>query len=65
MTGSSPQPDADGPALSSGDALFLDFDGTLVEIAPRPDGVVVPSALPPGLARLRTRLGGALRGAVV
>lgn len=41
-------------------ALFLDFDGTLVEIAPRPDGVVVPPALPPGLARLRARLGGAL-----
>ncbi|MET7244120.1 trehalose-phosphatase [Methylobacterium sp. EM32] len=41
-------------------ALFLDFDGTLVEIAPRPDGVVVPPTLPPGLAQLRTRLGGAL-----
>ncbi len=41
-------------------ALFLDFDGTLVEIASRPDGVVVPPALPAGLARLRGRLGGAL-----
>ncbi|UHC16493.1 trehalose-phosphatase [Methylobacterium currus] len=41
-------------------ALFLDFDGTLVEIAPRPDGVAVPPSLPAGLARLRTRLGGAL-----
>ncbi|MGY2052142.1 trehalose-phosphatase [Methylobacterium sp. JK268] len=41
-------------------ALFLDFDGTLVDIAPRPDAVVVPPALPHALARLRARLGGAL-----
>ncbi|ACA17568.1 HAD-superfamily hydrolase, subfamily IIB [Methylobacterium sp. 4-46] len=41
-------------------ALFLDFDGTLVDIAPRPDAVVVPPALPPALAALRARLGGAL-----
>ncbi|MHC2002666.1 trehalose-phosphatase [Methylobacterium sp. CM6241] len=41
-------------------ALFLDFDGTLVEIAPRPDQVVVPPELAPALLRLRDRLGGAL-----
>lgn len=41
-------------------ALFLDFDGTLVEIAPRPEAVTVPSALPPLLRRLAERLGGAL-----
>ncbi len=41
-------------------ALFLDFDGTLVDIAPRPDAVVVPAGLPALLARLSDRLGGAL-----
>ncbi|PWS38079.1 trehalose-phosphatase [Falsiroseomonas bella] len=41
-------------------ALFLDFDGTLVEIAPRPDAVVVPPALPGLLRRLAARLEGAL-----
>jgi trehalose 6-phosphate phosphatase len=41
-------------------ALFLDFDGTLVDIAERPDAVVVDPALPDVLARLRDRLGGAL-----
>ena len=41
-------------------ALFLDFDGTLVEIAGRPDGVVVDPSLPGVLARLREQLGGAL-----
>ena len=41
-------------------ALFLDFDGTLVEIAPTPDSVVVDPQLPPLLSALRDRLGGAL-----
>ena len=41
-------------------ALFLDFDGTLVDIAPRPDAVVVHPDLPAILQRLRDRLGGAL-----
>src|SRR4051794_32375072 len=45
---------ADGPF-----ALFLDFDGTLVEIASRPDAVEVADDLPDLLARLRDRLGGA------
>jgi trehalose 6-phosphate phosphatase len=40
-------------------ALFLDFDGTLVEIADRPDAVVVDPALPALLERLRQRFGGA------
>tara|TARA_E500000305_G_scaffold103720_1_gene99468 strand:+ start:144 stop:881 length:738 start_codon:yes stop_codon:yes gene_type:complete len=41
-------------------ALFLDFDGTLVEIAPRPDAIVVPEGLASGLATLSETLGGRL-----
>jgi trehalose 6-phosphate phosphatase len=41
-------------------ALFLDFDGTLVEIAARPDTIAVPAKLVSKLARLSDRLGGRL-----
>lgn len=41
-------------------ALFLDFDGTLVEIAPVPDAVSVDRRVAPALDILRHRLGGAL-----
>jgi trehalose 6-phosphate phosphatase len=41
-------------------ALFLDFDGTLVEIAAQPDGVTVATELPDLLTRLQAALGGAL-----
>jgi trehalose 6-phosphate phosphatase len=41
-------------------ALFLDFDGTLVDIAQHPDAVVVEPDLPAVLQRLREGLGGAL-----
>src|SRR3954454_18747414 len=41
-------------------ALFLDFDGTLVDIAPQPEAVVVPPALIHTLESLNTYLGGAL-----
>lgn len=41
-------------------ALFLDFDGTLVEIAPSPEDVHVDRRLPGALDALRQRLGGAL-----
>ena len=41
-------------------ALFLDFDGTLVDIVERPDAVTVDPALPDVLLRLQERLGGAL-----
>ncbi len=39
-------------------ALFLDFDGTLVEIADRPDGVVVPQNVVDLLDRAMDRLDG-------
>jgi trehalose 6-phosphate phosphatase len=41
-------------------ALFLDIDGTLLDIAPRPDAVVIPDDLPPTLQAVSDRLGGAL-----
>ena len=41
-------------------ALFLDFDGTLVEIAEGPDAIAMPQWLPAELERLNGRLGGAL-----
>jgi trehalose 6-phosphate phosphatase len=41
-------------------ALFLDFDGTLVDIAPEPDAVRVAPGLPAILQALQQRLGGAL-----
>lgn len=39
-------------------ALFLDFDGTLVEIAPTPDGIHVDPGLPDLLAELNRRIEG-------
>ncbi|MBA8885487.1 trehalose-phosphatase [Dokdonella fugitiva] len=48
------------PAVPSAIALFLDVDGTLLEFAPRPDGVVVDAALPALLERVEHSLGGAL-----
>ncbi len=41
-------------------ALFLDIDGTLLDIAERPELVVIPPGLPALLARLREERGGAL-----
>lgn len=48
------------PPVPERPALFLDFDGTLVEIADRPEAVVVAPALRDVLARLVERLGGAV-----
>lgn len=44
--------------LLDGAALFLDFDGTLVELADTPDAIDVPAGLVPMLERLRRRLDG-------
>jgi len=44
--------------LAAGISLFLDFDGTLVEIAERPDAVVVDSRLRALIARLAEALAG-------
>lgn len=41
-------------------ALFLDVDGTLLELADHPNSVVVPEGLPGVLEQLRESLGGAL-----
>jgi trehalose 6-phosphate phosphatase len=46
------------PFLLEGAALFLDFDGTLVELAEAPDSIAVPSGLPALLGALSERLSG-------
>lgn len=48
------------PRLTLRHALFLDFDGTLVDIAERPSAIVVPRDLPALLMRLQIFLGGAV-----
>lgn len=52
--------DSSLPTLSDDHALFLDFDGTLVDIAPRPDSIVLDPMLRAALSRLLERLQGAL-----
>lgn len=47
-------------ALEQGIALFLDFDGTLVEIAPSPEDVKLDRRVGPALEALRQQLDGAL-----
>jgi len=46
--------------LPGATALFLDFDGTLADLAPRPDAVQVDPDLRPTLERLQVVLDGAL-----
>lgn len=48
------------PLIGPNQALFLDFDGTLVDLAPHPDDVRVSDDLIVALARLQDRLQGAL-----
>lgn len=57
----SASPRVEDPSADPADwALFLDFDGTLVEIADRPDAVIVPADLPRTLRELGAQLGGAM-----
>ena len=53
-------PPAGLPRLPARAALLLDLDGTLLDIAPTPDSVVVPDGLRASLAALRRLLGDAL-----
>ena len=46
--------------LCPSSALFLDFDGTLVDLAPKPEDVIVPAGLVGTLKALHEYLGGAL-----
>ena len=51
---------ASAPGLPARAALLLDLDGTLLDIAPTPDAVVVPPALLEALRTLRKALGDAV-----
>ncbi len=48
------------PTLTRANALFLDFDGTLTDIAAQPHAVHVPAGLVPTLSALDRLLNGAL-----
>lgn len=48
------------PVPAKTHAVFLDFDGTLVDIAPTPESVMVPPELPAILTRAAHALDGAL-----
>jgi trehalose 6-phosphate phosphatase len=48
------------PQLTPDHALFLDIDGTLLDLAATPDAVIIPLGLPETLRRLQQKLDGAL-----
>lgn len=50
----------EGLRLGAGDALFVDFDGTLADLGPDPDAVFAPPEVAAALPELAARLGGAL-----
>jgi trehalose 6-phosphate phosphatase len=51
---------APAPDIAAECALFLDVDGTLLELAPTPDATIVPAGLKELLASLQETAGGAL-----
>ena len=51
---------ADLPAINGPVAMFLDVDGTLLDLAERPELVLAPAGLISTLARIESQLGGAL-----
>jgi len=53
-------PDLAALRLGPGDALLLDFDGTLAEIGPDPDAILLAPGLDVALGRLAHRLDGAV-----
>jgi len=55
-----PPPPLERLADARGIAVFLDFDGTLVDLAHRPDAISVPADLGDRLRALAERLGGRL-----
>lgn len=55
-----PPPPFDALRVQGKVALFLDFDGTLVDLAPTPDAIGVPDRLAARLATLAATLDGAL-----
>ena len=48
------------PPVNANTALFLDIDGTLLDLARTPDAVIVPDSLKTALCLLSARLDGAL-----
>jgi trehalose 6-phosphate phosphatase len=52
--------DLEALRLAAGDALFVDFDGTLADIGPDPDAVALDAATEAALGRLAAALGGAV-----
>lgn len=55
-----PSPSSFLPPIGPRTALFLDFDGTLADLAPQPEAVQVTAELVPTLRQLQAQLNGAL-----
>lgn len=60
LSGADGSPLPPPPGLEPGDCLFIDFDGTLIDIAATPEAVFVPAGLPALLQTTHDLLGGAL-----